>query len=133
PEEFGGAGLDALTTARVLEALGRGSGDLGLCFSIAAHLFACVMPIVRHGSADAKRRLLPKLCSGEWIGANAITEDGAGSDVFAPAARYLGVSAFAVPRDTPGFRFGQPFEKMGLRSAPIASLYLEDCRVGPEA
>ena len=149
---------------------GRGSGDLGLCFSISAHLFACVMPIVRHGSADAKRRLLPSLCSGEWIGANAITEDGAGSDVFAlsaravrdgdgwilsgtksyvtngpladltivyaktdPAAGYLGVSAFAIPRDTPGFRFGQPFEKMGLRSAPIASLYLEDCRVGPEA
>ncbi len=50
-----------------------------------------------------------------------------------PAAGYLGVTAFAIPRDTPGFRFGQPFEKMGLRSAPIASLYLDECRVGPES
>src|SRR5215831_11008054 len=140
PEEFGGAGLDALTTARVVEALGRGCADMGLTFSISAHLFACVMPVVRHGSPELRRALLPRLCSGQWIGANAITEAEAGSDVFAiraradrqgdgwvlngvksyvtngpladvtivyaktdPSAGYLGVSAFAVRRDTPGF------------------------------
>jgi alkylation response protein AidB-like acyl-CoA dehydrogenase len=170
PEEFGGAGLDALTTARVVEALGRGCADMGLTFSISAHLFACVMPVVQHGSPELRAEVLPRLCSGEWIGANAITEPEAGSDVFAirasaercpggwvlngvksyvtngpladitivyaktdPSAGYLGVSAFAVRRDAPGFRFGRPFEKMGLRSAPIAPLYLDDCRVGQDS
>jgi alkylation response protein AidB-like acyl-CoA dehydrogenase len=169
PEEFGGAGLDALTTARVIEALGCGAG-MGLAFSISAHLFACVMPIAQHGNPELRRRLLPRLCSGELIGANAITEAEAGSDVFAiraraerdgdgwvlngvksyvtngpladvtivyaktdPAAGYLGIGAFVVESDAPGFRFGQPFEKMGLRSAPIAPLYLDDCRVGAES
>jgi L-prolyl-PCP dehydrogenase len=166
PEEFGGSGFDALTTARVMEALGYGCEDMGLAFSIGAHLFAAAMPLVRYASPELRRRVLPRMCSGEWIGANAITESEAGSDVFAlcaraerdgddwilngvksyvtngpladvtivyvktdPSAGYLGVSAFAVERGTPGFQFGEAFEKMGLRSAPIASLYLEDCRV----
>ena len=50
PEEYGGLGLDALTTARVVEALGRAGVDLGVSFAISAHLFATVMPIVEHGS-----------------------------------------------------------------------------------
>ncbi|MBX2798082.1 MAG: acyl-CoA dehydrogenase family protein [Myxococcales bacterium] len=83
PEDYGGMGLDAVTTARCVEALGRGCTDTGLVFSAAAHLFAAVMPIVEHGSEELKRRLLPKLASGEWIAANAITEAEAGSDVFA--------------------------------------------------
>jgi L-prolyl-PCP dehydrogenase len=169
PEEFGGGGFDALTTARVMEALGYGCQDMGLAFSIGAHLFAAAMPLVRYGSAELRKRILPRMVSGEWIGANAITESEAGSDVFALCARaerdgdtwilngvksyvtngpladvtivyaktdatagYLGVSAFAVERETAGFRFGAAFEKMGLRSAPIASLYLENCRV-PES
>ncbi len=170
PEKFGGGGFDALTTARIMEALGYGCEDMGLAFSIGAHLFAAAMPIAAHGTADLRRRILPRLCSGEWIGANAITEGEAGSDVFAlrtraerdgdgwvlngvksyvtngplahvtivfaktdPSAGYLGVSAFAVERGSPGFRFGEAFEKMGLHSAPIASLYLENCRVEESA
>ena len=54
PETYGGLGLDALTTARVLEALGNGSADLGLLFAVSAHLFACAMPIVEHGSDHLK-------------------------------------------------------------------------------
>jgi L-prolyl-PCP dehydrogenase len=87
PERYGGLGFDALTTARIIEAFGRGCEDRGLVFSAAAHLFACVMPIVEYGAEELKEKILPRLCSGEWIGANAITESGAGSDVFALKTR----------------------------------------------
>jgi alkylation response protein AidB-like acyl-CoA dehydrogenase len=52
-----------------------------------AHLFACAMPIVERGDADMHREILPRLSSGEWVGANAITEEGAGSDVTRLATR----------------------------------------------
>ena len=87
PEEYGGAGLDHQTTSLALEALGRGCADMGLVFGISAHLFAVARPILESGSEELKRRVLPKLCSGEWIGANAITEAEAGSDVFAIKTR----------------------------------------------
>lgn len=83
PERYGGSGRDALTTARAIEAFGRGCEDMGLVFSAAAHLFACAMPIVEYGSKEHKEALLPGLCSGRLIGANAITEKDAGSDIFA--------------------------------------------------
>jgi alkylation response protein AidB-like acyl-CoA dehydrogenase len=80
-QEYGGRGLDALTTARVEEALGKGCENLGFVFSVAAHLFACVMPIYEYGSEEIKQAYLPGLCSGKWIGANAMTEAEAGSDI----------------------------------------------------
>src|SRR2546421_3429470 len=83
PKRYRGGGFDALTTARAIEAFGRGCEDMGLVFSTAAHLFACTMPIVEYGSQEIKDVWLPGLCSGELIGANAITEKDAGSDVFA--------------------------------------------------
>jgi L-prolyl-PCP dehydrogenase len=83
PERHRGLGLDSLTTARAIEAFGRGCRDGGLVFSAAAHLFACAMPIVLHGDDALKARVLPRLASGEWVGANAITEAEAGSDVTA--------------------------------------------------
>ncbi|MBU8897899.1 acyl-CoA dehydrogenase [Corallococcus sp. H22C18031201] len=87
PERYGGLGLDALTTARLMEALGRGCTDTGLVFSVGAHLFACVLPILEGGNDIQKARYLPRLCSGEWVGANAISEPEAGSDVFALQTR----------------------------------------------
>lgn len=83
PEQYGGLGLSALTTARVIEAMGRGCHDMGLLFSATAHLFACVMPILESGHEQLKNDVLPKLSTGQWVGANAITEADAGSDVFA--------------------------------------------------
>jgi len=87
PTCYGGRGYSALTTARAIEAFGRGHEDMGLVFSAAAHLFACAMPIAEYGSEAMKDKLLPRLCSGEWIGANAITEKDAGSDIFALKSR----------------------------------------------
>lgn len=89
PVGYKGCGYDALTTARAIEAFGRGCEDMGLVFSVAAHLFACSMPIVEYGDEALKARLLPELCSGGLIGANAITEDEAGSDVFALKTRAI--------------------------------------------
>lgn len=87
PATYGGSGYDALTTAHGIEAFGRGCEDMGLVFSAAAHLFACAMPIAESGHTDMQRRYLPGLCTGELIGANAITEKNAGSDIFAMKTR----------------------------------------------
>lgn len=87
PERFGGGGWEALSVAYALEALSYGCEDTGLVFSLAAHLCACSMPIVEYGSPSLQERWLPGLCNGEVIGANAITEENAGSDVFALETR----------------------------------------------
>jgi len=166
PAEHGGMGLDALSTAHAIEAFGRGCWDMGLVFSVSAHLFACAMPIALHASDALKSQILPRLASGAWIGANAITESEAGSDAFAlktravrdgdsyvldgaksyvtnapvadvilvyastePEHGFLGVSAFAVENGTPGLTVGEPFDKIGLATAPTATVYLEGCRV----
>ncbi|WP_432192754.1 L-prolyl-[peptidyl-carrier protein] dehydrogenase [Streptomyces sp. bgisy027] len=80
PVEYGGSGLDAVTSSVVMEALGYGTEDTGFAFSVAAHLFASVMPIVEFGTEEQKRQWLPALCSGERIAAHGITEPEAGSD-----------------------------------------------------
>ena len=87
PQEYGGMGLDNLSTALALEALGRGCQDMGLNFAISAHLLAVAKPIADGGDDELKRRILPRMCSGEWIGANAITEAEAGSDAFSLKTR----------------------------------------------
>src|SRR5882757_4706281 len=60
PEAYGGMGLDALTTAHTIEALGRGCQDMGLAFSVSAHLFACAMPIALAASDELKAAVLPR-------------------------------------------------------------------------
>lgn len=87
PERYGGLGLDHVTTARIYEAFGHGCPDTGFVFSAAAHLFACAMPIAEGGSDELRRELLPSLCDGTRVGANAISEAEAGSDVHALATR----------------------------------------------
>jgi alkylation response protein AidB-like acyl-CoA dehydrogenase len=96
PEEHGGGGLDPLSTALALEALGYGCQDGGLVFSICAHLLACVIPVWKFGTEEQKRRYLPPLCNGTLIAVNAMSEPGSGSDAFAMATK-------AVP-DGNGFR-----------------------------
>ena len=81
PHELGGLGLDHQTTAYVLEGFGEGTGDMGFVFSACAHLFACAVPIAEFGNEALRQEIVPRLTSGEWIGANAMTEAEAGSDV----------------------------------------------------
>ena len=80
PEAFGGAGLNAVQTASVMEAFGEGCSDMGLVFSVGAQLFACAMPVCEFALPEVKQEVLPGICDGTLIGANAITEAGAGSD-----------------------------------------------------
>jgi alkylation response protein AidB-like acyl-CoA dehydrogenase len=80
PEEYGGSGADVLTTGLALEALAYGGRDAGLNLSLGAHLTIGCMPIALHGTDEQKQRWLPRMASGETIGAFAITEPEAGSD-----------------------------------------------------
>lgn len=83
PEQYGGSGLNALTSALALEAFGYGCHDSGLVFSVCAHLLSCVVPLMKFGSEAQKERYLPGLCSGKLIGVHAMTEPNSGSDAFA--------------------------------------------------
>lgn len=83
PSSYGGRALDPLSIAGILEALGYGCRDNGLLFALQAQLWGCTMPLVLFGTEAQKRRYLPGLCRGDLIGAFAITESEAGSDVSA--------------------------------------------------
>jgi alkylation response protein AidB-like acyl-CoA dehydrogenase len=83
PEEHGGQGADVVTTVVAFEALGYSCLDNGLIFSIGAHLWSCVMAVVRFGDVDQKHRYLGGLCGGDLIGVQAMTEPHTGSDAFA--------------------------------------------------
>jgi alkylation response protein AidB-like acyl-CoA dehydrogenase len=88
PEEYGGvAGADILTSMLTMEGLGYGCRDNGLTFGLNAQLWTVQLPIVRFGTESQKRRFLPDLCSGRRIGAHAITEPDAGSDIFSLQTR----------------------------------------------
>jgi alkylation response protein AidB-like acyl-CoA dehydrogenase len=83
PEQYGGSGLDALSSAIALEAFGYGCHDGGLVFSLCAHLLSCVVPLWQYGNEEQKQRYLPGLCNGTLIGVHAMTEPTSGSDAFA--------------------------------------------------
>lgn len=121
PKALGGLGLDALTTARVSEALGEGQPDLGLAFAAMAHLYACVMPIVEHGSPAQHQALVPGLASGALVGANAITEAGAGSDVFSLTTKGV--------RDGDGWVLDG--EKSYVTNAPAADVFVVYAKTNP--
>jgi butyryl-CoA dehydrogenase len=81
PEELGGGGADVLTSVVAAEALGEAGVDGGLTLSYGAHTYLCADTIFTHGSEAQKRKYIPKLASGEWIGCMGLTEPDAGSDV----------------------------------------------------
>ena len=78
PEEYGGSGFSYLEYATVLMELGKVCGGVGL--SVAAHNSLCTGHIFYHGNEQQKKKYLPKLASGEWIGAWGLTEANTGSD-----------------------------------------------------
>lgn len=123
PAEHGGGGLGALDTALCLEAFGRGCPDTGLAFAVAAHLLACSVP-VRDFAAEAVRdRLLTGLAAGELIASNAMTEDGAGSDI--------GSLATTARRTGDGYLLNG--EKSWASNAPICDLVVTYAVTDPKA
>jgi alkylation response protein AidB-like acyl-CoA dehydrogenase len=87
PVEYGGAGADTLTTVCALEALGYGCKDNGFLFSLNAHMWTSEVPLMAFGTEEQKRKYLPKLCSGEYIGLHCMTEPGSGSDAYSLKTR----------------------------------------------
>ena len=77
--EFGGSGMGYLAHLVAMEEISRASGSVGLSYG--AHSNLCVSNLYLNGDAAQRAKYLPKLCSGEWKGALAMSEPGAGSDV----------------------------------------------------
>ncbi len=84
-EEYGGAGLGYLEHVVAMEEVSRASGSIGLSYG--AHSNLCVNQIARNGNEAQKQRYLPKLISGEHVGALAMSEPGSGSDVVSMTTR----------------------------------------------
>ena len=78
PKKYGGAGADVLSYAMAVEELSKVCGTTGVIVS--AHTSLCAAPIFENGTEEQKMKYLPKLCSGEWVGAFGLTEPGAGTD-----------------------------------------------------
>lgn len=87
PKEHGGLGFTMLTTALAIRSLGYGCRDEGFVFSLCAHILTCIVPLCTFGTEELKRKYLPGLCDGRFIGGNGMTEADAGSDTSAIATR----------------------------------------------
>ncbi len=80
PEEYGGQGADVVTCCLAGEALGHAGVDSGHMLALGAHTYLCTDTLFKHGNEEQKKKYVPKLASGEWIGCMGLTEPGAGSD-----------------------------------------------------
>ncbi|MFA4915581.1 MAG: acyl-CoA dehydrogenase family protein [Syntrophales bacterium] len=78
PPKYGGSGMDSISYAIIIEELSRVCAAIGLCVSV--HNSVCIYPVLRFGTLDQQKRFIPKLASGENIGAFCLTEANAGSD-----------------------------------------------------
>ena len=121
PEEYGGAALGYLTHCIAMEEISRGSASVGLSYG--AHSNLCVNQISRNGSDAQKARYLPKLISGEHVGALAMSETGAGSDVVGMRLR----------ADKKGERYVLNGTKMWITNGPDADTLVVYGKTDPDA
>ena len=121
PEEYGGAGMGYLEHCVALEEISRASASVGLSYG--AHSNLCVNQIFRNGSEAQRRRHLPKLISGEHVGALAMSEPGAGSDV-------VGMRTRAERR---GDRYVLNGTKMWITNGPDADAVVVYAKTDPGA
>ena len=120
-EEFGGVGMGYLEHAISLEEISRASASVGLSYG--AHSNLCVNQLRLNGSDDQKRRYLPKLISGEHIGALAMSETGAGSDVVGMRLR----------AEKKGDRYVLNGTKMWITNGPVADTLVVYAKTDPGA
>ncbi|MBU3889461.1 isovaleryl-CoA dehydrogenase [Methylosinus sporium] len=120
-EDYGGAGLGYLEHVVIMEELSRASASVGLSYG--AHSNLCVNQLRRNGTREQKRRYLPKLVSGEHIGALAMSEPGAGSDV-------VNMSMRAEKR---GDRYVLNGDKMWVTNGPNADVVIVYGKTDPGA
>src|SRR5271165_6772238 len=107
-EELGGAGLGYLEHCVAMEEISRASAAVGLSYG--AHSNLCVNQLSRNGNTEQKKKYLPKLVSGEHVGALAMSEPGAGSDVVSMRTR----------ADRKGDRYILNGSKMWITNGPVA-------------
>jgi isovaleryl-CoA dehydrogenase len=120
-EEYGGTGMGYLEHCVALEEISRGSASVGLSYG--AHSNLCVNQLRRNGSEAQKRRYLPKLISGEHVGALAMSEPGAGSDVVAMRTR----------AERRGDRYVLNGSKMWITNGPEAETLVVYAKTDPNA
>jgi len=121
PETYGGAGLGYLANAVIMEELARQDG--GVALTVAAHNGLCLSHLNLAGSEAQKERYLPKLTSGEWVGAWALTEPECGSDAAALQTR--------AERDGDGWRLTG--HKMFITNGARARVFVVMARTDPSA
>jgi isovaleryl-CoA dehydrogenase len=121
PEAYGGAGADLFTSGLVLQAMSRWNHALGLAW--VAHDNLCVNNIYRNANEEQRRRYLPRLCSGEHVGALGLTEPGAGSDA-------LGSMRTTARRQ--GEHYLLNGSKLYITNGPVADVLLVYAKTAPE-
>src|SRR6201981_2650449 len=120
-EEYGGAGMGYLAHCVAMEEVSRASAAVGLSYG--AHSNLCVNQISRNGTEAQKRRYLPKLISGEHVGALAMSESGAGSDVVSMRTR----------AEKRGDRYVLNGSKMWITNGPLAETVVVYAKTDPTA
>ena len=121
PEEYGGSGMGYLAHAIAIEEISRASASVGL--SYAAHSNLCLNQIRLNGTEAQKQQYLPALCSGEHVGALAMSEPSAGSDVVSMRLR----------AERQGEDFVLNGNKMWITNGPDANVYVIYAKTDPEA
>ncbi|MET0254701.1 MAG: acyl-CoA dehydrogenase family protein, partial [Luteibacter sp.] len=122
PEEFGGSGLGFLAHMIAMEEISRASASVGLSYG--AHSNLCVQNIYHNGNDAQRRKYLPKLASGEWVGALAMSEPGAGSDV---------VGSMSCRAELVDGKWIANGNKMWITNGPDADVLLVYMRTAPRA
>lgn len=120
-EEYGGAGMGYTEHVVAMEEISRASASVGLSYG--AHSNLCVNQIHRNGTEEQRRKYLPKLVSGEYVGALAMSESGAGSDVVGMQLR----------ADRRGDRYVLNGTKMWITNGPDADVLVVYARTEPQA
>jgi isovaleryl-CoA dehydrogenase len=121
PEEYGGAGMGYLAHTIAMEEISRASASIGLSYG--AHSNLCVNQITRNGTPEQRTKYLPKLISGDHVGALAMSETGAGSDVVSMKLR----------ADKRGDRYVLNGSKMWITNGPDADVLVVYAKTDPAA
>ncbi len=118
-EEYGGSGMGYLAHCVAMEEVSRASASVGLSYG--AHSNLCVNQIRKNGTEEQKHKYLPKLCSGEHVGALAMSEPGAGSDVV----------SMKLKAEKKGDRYILNGNKMWITNGPDANTYVIYAKTDP--
>jgi alkylation response protein AidB-like acyl-CoA dehydrogenase len=118
PEEYGGSGASPLATCLAMEAMGAAGVDGGTPLAWGAHTILCGVPIWLLGTEEQKKRYLPKLASGQWVGAFGLTEPGSGSDA----------ASLKTTAEKRGDRWVLNGSKIFITNGPIAHLFIAFAR-----